>query len=222
VRIVDFGSSAHRQVEAMLPWYASGTLDAQERALVESHLAQCPRCQGELAWERRLQAAHAAATEAGDTSTAADADAGLAAMHERIDAASRPRRWFEPWQRAWNRGPLAWRLALAVQAAAIVVLCLMLVPWPARDATYRALGSAPAATGVAGAGRLVVRFRPEATEQEMRRVLRNSDARVIYGPTTTDAYLLTVPAGSEKAAVARLRKDSAVLLAESLDGEAPR
>jgi hypothetical protein len=65
-----------------------------------------------------------------------------------------------------------------------------------------------------------VRFRPEATEQEMRRVLRDSEARLVYGPTATDAYLLAVPAGLETAAVQRLRKESAVLLVESLDGRA--
>jgi hypothetical protein len=224
-RIVDFGGSAHRQVEAMLPWYASGTLDEQERALVESHLAQCPRCQGELAWERRLQAAHAAATEGSDGQSdghaVADVEAGLAVLRERIEASSRRPRWSDSLRRLWLQAPLAWRVAVSVQATAIVVLCLMLVPWPAREAAYRTLGNPPAAAGVSGSGRLVVRFRPEATEQEMRRVLRDSDARLAYGPTTTNAYLLTVPAGREKAAVARLRKESVVLLVESLDGETP-
>jgi len=65
-----------------------------------------------------------------------------------------------------------------------------------------------------------VRFRPEATEQEIRRVLRDNEARLVYGPTATDGYLLKVPVGHEKAAVARLRKESTVLLVESLDGQA--
>jgi len=52
----------------------------------------------------------------------------------------------------------------------------------------------------------------------MRRVLRDSEARLVYGPTATDAYLLAVPAGLESEAVKRLRNEHAVLLVESLNG----
>jgi hypothetical protein len=51
-------------------------------------------------------------------------------------------------------------------------------------------------------------------------VLRDSQARLVYGPTTTDAYLLAVPADRVKAAVTRLRGERVVLLVEALDGGA--
>jgi hypothetical protein len=93
-----------------------------------------------------------------------------------------------------------------------VLLILPIAP----EQRFRALGG-PGASGTAS-GNLIVRFRPEATEQEMRRVLRDSRARLVDGPTTTDAYLLAVPSGFEAAAVRQLRQERAVLLVESLDG----
>ena len=44
----------HEQAEELLPWYATGRLDAADRSLVEAHLAACARCQRQLAGERRM------------------------------------------------------------------------------------------------------------------------------------------------------------------------
>jgi hypothetical protein len=55
----------------------------------------------------------------------------------------------------------------------------------------------------------------------MRDALRDSNARIVHGPTRTDAYLLTVPAERVGDAVVRLRAQPAVLLVESLDGAGP-
>ena len=97
---------------------------------------------------------------------------------------------------------------------------LRLSPSPSPAPQFHALGAPASPSGQAGAGNLIVRFRPDATEQEMLRVLRDSQARLVYGPTTTDAWLLAVPAGLESAAVRQLREERAVLLVESLDGRA--
>jgi ethanolamine ammonia-lyase large subunit len=75
------------------------------------------------------------------------------------------------------------------------------------------------APGIDSRHNLIVRFRPNATEEDIRHVLRDTDAKLVYGPTITDAYVLTVPASDEKTAVVRLRGNSAVLLVESLDGQ---
>src|SRR5204863_100271 len=74
-------------VQALLPWYVNGRLDAAEQAEVEAHLAGCPRCRAELALERQLQAllAPPEAAPAG-----ADAERGLAVLRRRI-AAEAPR-----------------------------------------------------------------------------------------------------------------------------------
>lgn len=220
-RVVHLGTDMHQEVQALLPWYVGARLDAENRARVEAHIADCPRCQAELAWERKLQAA----CSNGDIDVPGDVDQGFASLRERIvvgvGAAPRQRdgvaarlrqRWREcaPWTR-W---------ALLAQCVLVATLGgLLLLPLPPEQ-PFRALGGPAAPTATADSGNLIVRFRPEATEQEMRRVLRDSKARLVYGPTTTDAYLLAVPAGLETAAVQQLRKESAVLLVESLDGRA--
>ena len=38
----------HDEIEALLPWYANGTLTVAETATVERHLAHCPACRADL------------------------------------------------------------------------------------------------------------------------------------------------------------------------------
>ena len=35
---------AHEEAEVLLPWYATGQLEPDERALVENHLKSCAEC----------------------------------------------------------------------------------------------------------------------------------------------------------------------------------
>jgi anti-sigma factor RsiW len=214
--VVQLGTDVHHKVQALLPWYVAASLGAEERASIDAHLAECPRCQSELAWERKLQAA------ADDGDAAGDVDQGFALLRQRIiggAAPVRPGSLSARLQRGWRRSPAWARWALAAQFAVVATLGIsLLLVAPSREERYRTLGAPAAATGVAGGGNLIVRFRPETTEQQMRSVLRDSEARLVYGPTTTDAYLLAVPAGRVKAAVTRLRGNGVVLLVESLDG----
>lgn len=82
--------------------------------------------------------------------------------------------------------------------------------WPA----YRALG--PAAVEPAN---LAVKFRPGLDEQAVREHL--PAGAVLIRTTVTGGVLLAVPAARRDAALAQLRADSAVLLAEPLDGGTP-
>jgi len=216
-RVVQLGTDLHQKVQALLPWYVGASLDEEERARVEAHIAECPRCQAELAWEREIQAAcaHSKPVATGN------ADGGFALLRERITAdAPPPQRpgLLARLKDRWLATPGWTRWALAGQCVLVAALSGVLLVQLAPDQRYRALGGPAAASGAGG--NLIVRFRPEATEQEIRRVLRDSEARLVYGPTATDAYLLAVPAGLETAAVQRLRKESAVLLVESLDSRA--
>ncbi|HEY2256426.1 MAG TPA: hypothetical protein VGI11_12380, partial [Variovorax sp.] len=112
------------------------------------------------------------------------------------------------------------RRALLGQCVLVATLGSLLVLTASPEQRYRALGGPAAPLASAAGGQLIVRFRPDATEQEMRRVLRDSQARLVYGPTATDAYLLAVPVGLETDAVKQLRQERVVLLVESLDGRA--
>lgn len=221
-RVVRLGTDVHQQVQALLPWYVGASLDAQEHARVEAHIAECPRCQAELAWEWQIQAD--AAKAAGPPG---DVDQGFARLRERMAgaAAAPPRRrdaFVVRLKAHWRASPAWTRWALVGQFAGVAVLCGLLLLSFSPAPQFRALGASTASPGGPASANLIVRFRPETSEQEMRRVLRDSQARLVDGPTTTDAWLLAVPAGLEASAVQQLRGQGSVLLVESLDGRAGR
>ena len=215
-RVLPLDADVHAQVQALLPWYVRARLEPDEHARVEAHVAQCPRCQAELAWERKMQITD---DDAGDEH---QAERDLATLRARIgsDAKSTGRAGAAArLMRGWRQGPAWLRWALLAQCAAVATLSVaLLVESPSPGQRYRALG---AHTALPAGGNLIVRFRPDATEQEIRDALRDSNARLVHGPTSTDAYVLAVPADHVDDAVTRLRARRVVLLVESLDGASP-
>jgi len=65
---------------------------------------------------------------------------------------------------------------------------------------------------------LVVAFRPETPERDVRRILRACGARIVGGPTAGDAYLLDTDADVHQA-LASLHAERAVALAEPFAGD---
>ena len=225
-RIVSFDSDAHLALQELLPWYASGTLPRDEAAQVEAHLAQCARCRADLEGQAKLRTLlPPAVAEAGGDDDAAAAERRWSALRERLDAdaAARPpaRTAHAAPRRRVPRRPVRWLpWAFGLQTAFVLALAV-LAGWNALTPSepYRALGAAPA--GVAP-NALVV-FRPDATEQQMRLALRAGHARLVGGPTVTDAYLLQIgPAADIAEAVARLRAQPGVLRVESLEATGAR
>lgn len=214
--------AAHRATQDCLPWLLNGTLGDAERDAAQSHLRNCAACRADLGALRRLrEAAHPADPEC-------DPDRAFAQLQVRLDAAGPATQgqggaawsWLAATRRAANDARWLRRAALA-QAGVIVLLAALLsavLGWPGQaDGAWRALGAAPQAEQQA-----VVVFRPDTPERELRRVVRASGARIVGGPTVTDAYVLAAPAGQAAAALARLRAEPAVLLAEPLASRGAR
>jgi len=212
-RIISLHGDLHNDACALLPWYATGRLDAEDIARVEAHLPVCAQCQADLVVERRLHAALAGLAE-----PAGDADAGFEAlrgrlvprppgMRARLDRAGRQWRQSAPWLR-WA---VAAELLLLVVGAAAMVATRPSTVSPAPQ--YRTLGAAPEPASA----NIVVVFRPDVRESELRQTLRDSDARLVGGPTAADAYLLHVDAAARAAALERLRHQGAIVLAEPVD-----
>jgi anti-sigma factor RsiW len=215
------GGDEHDIVQLLLPWYDGGHLDATEAKRVTAHLGGCARCQADLAWQRKLRAVAADVPAlAGADDGSADVDHGWAALRGKLDASAaagrgrpiagkppRAARTAPPW---WS----GWRWLMALQSTVIVGLAaLVIVMVPREDAAYRALGS----PNRAGDASIVVVFRPEASELQIRQALRDSDVRLVDGPTVTGAYLLSAPPARHAAAIEHLRHQAAVLRVESLD-----
>jgi anti-sigma factor RsiW len=202
VNVVRLDPEGHARVQSLLPWFVTGRLDEAERSEVEQHLGGCARCRAELALERQLRSAHTADAEPADE---AAADRGFARLQRRIVSERKPpprRRRFEF---VW------WRWALGAQFAAILLLAGTLAWLPRDGALYHGLGAAAGAPGA----NAVVMFKADATEAQIRQALRAVDGRLVGGPTTTQAYLLALPVADAEA-LARLRTQPAVSLAESL------
>jgi hypothetical protein len=62
-------------------------------------------------------------------------------------------------------------------------------------------------------------FRPDTTEHDLRQLLLRNEARLVDGPTVSDAYVLRVAPDRRSAALSRLRADRNVVLAEAIDGD---
>lgn len=198
----------HETAQELLPRLLAGTLDSAELAKIQSHLQTCPQCQAELEWQRKLRAA-APAPDA-----AFDADRALAKLLPRLGPQESRIGVLERWREAVAANSAWLRWTALAQLAAIGAMAVMLARLDSNPGDYRALGAAPRATGDA-----VVMFKPETTEKEMRRILQASGARVVDGPTVTDAYVLALPAAQAPAALARLRAERAVTLAQALGAE---
>ena len=99
-----------------------------------------------------------------------------------------------------------------------MLTCLLLLIQPRPSADYRTL-SAPAARVD---GNILVLFRPQISEVELRAILARASARLADGPTATGAYVLDVEPGRREAAIAALRAQPGVMLAQPLDADPRR
>ena len=206
-RILPLDSSEHRTAQELLPWFVNGTLAAAEAAPVAAHLAECSRCQADAA---ALAAVRAVPI---DVDAGGSVERGWAGLRSRLDG--RPTETKRSRDRPWWKPSL--QLALAAQAVVMLALVGALIATTARNEPYRALGSAPVAIE---ANALAV-FGADATEQQMREALRAAGARIVGGPTISDAYLLRM-ADLQPETLARLRAQPGVLRVESLQGETTR
>jgi len=204
-----FAAGPHDEAEELLPWYATGQLDAADRARVERHLLSCGDCREQLAVERRLIDEFQA--------MAPEVESGWARLRGRIDTpvqvARAPK---QPFAELWaflTRPAVA---AIAVAQLAFVVIAggaLLSLSRPA----YHVLGSAP----VPADANVIVIFDADTTEGEMRGALGAAGASIVGGPTSADAYLLHVAPAGRQNSLARLQADANVQLAQPIDGVVP-
>ena len=196
----------HDQAEELLPWYATGQLDAADRALVENHLASCARCQRQLADEQVLIDQFQAMSP--------EIDSSWAQLRGQIEARPPARPGIgETLAEFWELLKRPVVAAIATAQVAFVALAAMLFQWLSQP-TYVALGSGEAASSA----NIIVIFRPEARESDLRSAIAGSGGTLVGGPTEADAYLIHVPRNGREAAIGKLQKNSSVTLAQPIDG----
>jgi len=198
----------HDEAEELLPWYATGQLGEADRSRVERHLYSCAACRQQLALERSMTDEFRSARP--------ETESGWARLKARIEPprpAVVPRLGFLADLKSLVSRPAVAAFA-AAQLAFVVVAGATLMSLSRPD--YHALGSAPAPAPT----NVIVIFRAEATEQDMRDALQGAGASIVGGPTAADAYLIHVDAGRRPAAIARLKASQSVQMAEPIDGSA--
>ena len=219
--------NSHREAQEALPWLANGTLAGAELERVQAHLKGCAACRTDLAALHTLRAAGPGPVPD------CNPDAALARLLPQLDAphAVQPgapvpvpvpvpaRAPAVPgWRTRLAANDGRWlRVAVGAQCCVIAVLAGLLVRptdgTGVRTADYRVLGSAPGAQS-----QLIVMFKPDTPERELRRIVLENGARIAGGPTATGAWVLATEQAAD-AVAGRLRSQAAVTLAEPLGAE---
>ena len=210
-RIIPLSSNDHQSLQDLLPWYVNGQLEPAEHARVEAHLSACPECQADLRVQRQLGAEV--------KRLPINVEEGWAEMRRRIEEERRPRRSTWSWFPALpaGGGALAARSGWAMAAMMTLVASSALILTFSQPARYHALGAAPAPAS----GNLLVMFRADTQEKDMRQALDAAQAQLVGGPTPAGAYLLHVPTSGRPAALTKLRSRADVELAEPIDPVSP-
>lgn len=201
------------EIEALLPWYVSGKLDARSRARVERYLETHPEDRTHLALVREESDATIAANEA----IPAPGPEALDRLRASIAAAPhRQSLWTQLTERLadWISGLAAPQLGFAAVAAALVLMLqaaaigALLLERAAAPTYQTASGQETSEEGI----ELLVGFSKTATVGEISAVLGRLDAVVVDGPRA-GLYRLRLPdrgSGSSKAAIEVLKKSGVV------------
>jgi hypothetical protein len=217
-QVLGFVRSEHQEAFELLPWFVNGTLEQAERVLVEQHVQGCAACRRERDWLQRLSGAYAQSELAVDGELAfRRLERQLLARDVRVRAGGSPRMRMRTGRlRGLFTANAPWlKFALAMQIGVIVALAwAFAVREPPR---FHVLGATPMRAG----SNIIVVFDPATRESELRRILREVGARVVDGPTAANGYVLDV-AGTTGAALAHLRAEPVVILAEPLQAESAR
>ena len=206
-RVIRIDAAEHKVADVLLPWLVNGTLKGDELAFVQRHLDACLDCRHEVEWLRELHAACIAGEAMPGASVA------FRNLRRELDA---PRGRDSVARLRQSRGPTRrwWQWAIAAEFAVIIVLGGLLLTSTDGPVLYRTLGDGNAGTPATGS--LVVVFDPATSQAEVQRILRSAGARIVDGPTQSNAYVLEVPVAQADRAAQAMKAERAALLIEPL------
>jgi anti-sigma factor RsiW len=217
----------HEQAWILLPWYVNGTLDADERRLVEQHLQGCGVCRKEQS-EILKQSAYCRQTAIPELS----AQASFNRLMQRIESESTgsrgknasPRGMPEFYRQLMQSlsvllPPKPAAAALAVMLLAVpAVILLMPGISQAPDTEYRTLSSSRGLESSV-TDTIHVIFAESVDRKERLRILASIHGAAIAEPNARGVYLIQIaPLQGSKPdiaqAIAALRREAGVLFAE--------
>lgn len=202
----------HQAIEMLLPWFITKTLNVDEMAQVDQHLADCHQCRALLAQEQQLQADFADIPVAVPLFGPPNID-----NIELRPNLSRNWRATKQILTGWVAKP-GRVLTFAVAQAAMLLLMFQLVqPAALPDAKYRTLSSGEV-TGEASANAIVI-FNGDTLEKDFRSILVDADATIVGGPNDANAYMLRIDGSKRDSVLEKLRANRQIVLVQPIDQE---
>lgn len=202
----------HDSASMLLPWYINGSLDGEQRKMVDSHTAVCLTCRSELNTQR-----HIAEVVRSRDAASVGADIGFAQLRRRIQPEHRT---LFSRVRDWSCSKLAapaWVWASGVAVAASVFMALPLLHDTGGPVTipgeFRTLSADDGNLDFhANSLRLVF---SAGIEDEIRQdILRMVNPVAVTAPSSRGVLTVQVPDGELAPALALLRERKEVRLAE--------
>ncbi len=209
------------ELEDLLPWHATGALDARDAARIDQAVASDPELARRLELVREEMAADVHLHEL----LGAPSPKALDSLFARIDAepVRRPRlavrigaqvsAFFDsltPRTLVWAAAAAA--LVIVVQGG--VIASGVLSPKAAPAAVYNT-ASGPGRPAAVSGSVVVIRFAPAATIEQTTRLLDANAAKIVEGPVSGGLYRVQVsekplPAAELKALIARLEMEKTI------------
>ena len=204
--------ATHDSATMLLPWYINGSLDDEQRKMVDSHIAVCLTCRSELSTQRRV----AQVVQSRDTASVG-ADTGFAQLRRRIQP---ERRTLFSRVRDWSCSKLsapAWVWASGVAVAASVFMALPLLHGLSGPVTvpgeFRTLSADDGHLDFhANSLRLV--FSAGIDDKTQQDILHRVSAVAVTAPSSHGVLTVQVPDGELASALTLLRNQKEVRLAE--------
>ncbi len=194
----------------LLPWYVNGTLNAEDRAWVDSYLASHPAARAELDWYQSLQ------TKIHDNAPAIPATIGLARTMQLIrgDQPTMVERisgflsdiGLGPVTALARVRPMAALAAVAIVVQSGVIFNMMRQHAADEEALIRATKTVAVQEGPL----LKLNFAPDAKEADIRLLLMSVQGTLAGGPGQLGDYFVRVPSGKENETAARLKTNTIV------------
>jgi hypothetical protein len=215
------------EIEALLPWYAAGTLRRRDRQRVEEFLRRNPELaqQLELVREELAETIHLNETLGAPSPRVADRlmaaiDAEASAAPKRTPGAAAS--WLTGFFASLSPRTMAVTASFATLAIALQAVMLVDIFSKPQSASSQGPSEAPVyhGFGTAGGTFAMVRFARQASAAEITNFLQSYKAALVDGPTPGGLYRVRVAMsslakGEVARIVSRMRKEQVVEYAEA-------
>jgi hypothetical protein len=180
----------HAETSLLLPWYVNGTLESDERALVETHLRECAECAAEGEDLRQMKAAVVQAIEDEPVSSLSPFPRIRARIEEEETRLSWRARFDHRLASLLQRRPVPVLIA-ALLVVQFAVLAGVLYFGPRQTGVEPMPGPGVLERGIP-VPRIQISFQPTASEQGIRELLHQIHGRIVDGPSAKGTYRVEV------------------------------